>query len=169
MERSDLPYLLLGATTAAQRRSRGVVALGVRAAGIAAGPPVAAWRSPIAAPLRRRAGDASAALTVSGRDTAGRVRSSAGVATGYRVRHAGERVLRSGLLEEVVDRLLCTVAFDHAVTVVTNHPATERMLARALEDPGGDRLVSPMLDDRMLDEVTTSPSALTQPAASRSS
>jgi hypothetical protein len=157
------------------------VAVGVRAAGIAVSPPVAAWRSPVAAPLRRRVGDASAALSASGRDTAARVRGSAQVAAGYRVRRAGEHVLRSGLLEEVVDRLLSTSAFDHVVTVVINHPATERMISSAFDDPGVDRLVTRILDSRTIDEATirllsepardavTPPWALTHPTASRSS
>jgi hypothetical protein len=130
------------------------VALGVRAAEIAVAPPVAAWRSPIAAPLRRRAGEASTALSVSGRDTAGRVRSSAQVVAGYRARRAGEQVLRSGVVEEVVDRLLSTGAFDHVVTVVINHPATERMISSTFDDPGVDRLVAGILDSRMIDELT---------------
>jgi hypothetical protein len=155
VERSDLPYLLLGATAAGRRRSRGAVAFGVRAAGIALLPPVAVWRSPIAAPRRRRASDASAALSVSGRDTAGRVRSSAEVAAGYRARRVGEQVLRSGLLEEVVDRLLSRGAFDHVVAIVINHSATERMISSAFDDPGVDRLVAGILDSRMIDEVTT--------------
>ena len=127
----------------AQRRSRGVVALGVRAAGTAVRPPVAAWRSELVAPVRRRVGHASAALSVSGRDTAGRVRSSAEVAAGYRARRAGERVLRSALLDEVVERVLSTGAFD--------------------------RLVARVLDGHTVDGVTASAPASIQPAASRSS
>ena len=104
---------------------------------------MAAWRSPLVAPVRRQVGNASAALSVSGRDTAGRVRSSAEVAAGYRARRAGERVLRSGLFDEVVERVLVTGAFD--------------------------RLVSRVLDGHLVDGVTASPPASIQPAALRSS
>jgi hypothetical protein len=144
------------------------MALAVRTAGIAARPPVAAWRSPEAAPLRRRAGEATTALSDSGRDTAGRVRTSAGVAAGYRVRRAGEQVLRSELLEELVHRLTRTSAFDHVVTVVMDHHATEKMIARAFDDPAFDRLVARLLDHHVLHAVTPPP-ALTQPAVWRSS
>ncbi len=120
------------------------------------------------APLRRRAGDATTALSVSGRDTAGRVRTSAGVAAGYRVRRAGEQVLRSGLLEELVHRLTSTTAFDHVVTVVMDHPATEKMISRAFDDPSVDRLLARIQDRHGLHAVTP-PSALTRPAAWRSS
>lgn len=150
VERSDVPYLLLGATAAAERRSRGFVSLGVRVAGVAVAPAALAWQSPLAAPLRRRAADASATLTFDGR----RRRETAAVTAGYRVRVLGERILRSGVVDEVIDRLLTTGAFDHVVTVVINHPATEAMITSAFDDPGVDRLIASILDSRLIDEVT---------------
>jgi hypothetical protein len=155
VERSDLPYLLLGAAASAHRRSRGVVALGVRTAEIAIAPTAVAWRSPLGTPVRRRAAGTAVALTRDGRGAAVRLRDRTGTVAGYRMRRMSERVLRSGVLEEIVDRLLSTGAFDHVVTVVINHPATERMISSAFDDPGVDRLVSGILESRMIDELTT--------------
>lgn len=141
---------MLGATVAAQRRSRRLASVGLRLAGIAVAPAAVAWQSPFAAPLRRRTADASAALTVDGR----RLRLTTTVVAGHRARRLSEQVLRSGLVEEAVDRLLSTGAFDHLVTAVINHPATEAMIASVCDDPGVDRLVARVLDSHLVDEVT---------------
>lgn len=154
MERSDVPYLLLGTAAAAHRRSRRLTSTGLRLAGVALAPAALVWQSPFAAPVRRRAGNASAALTLDGRADALRVRGSVTVTAGHRARVVSERVLRSGLLEEAVDRLLSTGAFDHLVVAIINHPATEAMIADACDDPGVDRLVARVLDSRLVDEVT---------------
>ncbi len=150
----DAPYLVLGAAAAAQRRSRGLVTLGVRVAGVATLPAALMWRSPLTAPVRSRAAHAAAALTDDGRHRVKRGREITTVAVGHRVRVLGERALRSGVADEVVDRLLSTGAFDHVVTVIINHPATEAMVSSAFDDPGVDRLIARVLDSRMIDELT---------------
>jgi len=128
--------------------------LGVRAAGVAVMPAAVALRSPLTAPARRRAADTAAVLVRDGHATAARLRESAQINAGYRMRVLGERVLRSGVAEEIVDRLLATGAFDQVVTVIINHPATEAMISSAFDDPGVDRLVASVLDSRLVDEIT---------------
>lgn len=124
MERPNASYALLGAAEALERRSRGVVALGVRAAGVAAVPAVLAWRSPLAAPVRARAEETGAALARDGQATADRLRESA------------------------------RVRVDDLATAVINHPATEALISKVVEDPGVDRLVARVLDSHLVDELT---------------
>jgi hypothetical protein len=151
---APLAYLLVGAAAAAERRTRATVAAGARVAVVAAWPAERVWRSPLGAPIRRRADEASASFTADGRELVrrGRVRARA---TGTQLaRRLGEQLVQSGLADELVDRLLSTGAFDRVVTVVINHPATEALVANALDDPGLDRLITRVMDSRLIDELT---------------
>jgi hypothetical protein len=153
-EPAPLAYLLVGAAAATERRTRNAVSVAARAASVAAWPAERMWRSPLGAPLRRRADQASAALEADGRELVrkGRVRARS---TGAELlRRVGDQLVLSGLADEVVDRLLSTGAFDRVVTVVINHPATEALVANALDDPGLDRLIARVMDSRLIDELT---------------
>jgi len=153
-ERAVLPYVLLGAAADAERRSRAALSAGARAVSVAAWPAAMAWRSPLGAPLRRRAGEASTAFGDEGRELVRRG-STQVRATGARLmRRLGEELVYSGLADELVDRLLSSGAFDRVVTVVINHPATEALVASALDDPGLDRLIARVMDSRLIDELT---------------
>jgi hypothetical protein len=123
-EPAPLPYLLLGATAAAERRARVAVSAGGRAASVAAWPAERLWRSPLGAPLRRRVRDASAAFEADGRE-----------------------LVRLG-------QLRARSTFDRTMTAVINHPATEALVASALDDPGLDRLIARVMDSRLIDELT---------------
>jgi hypothetical protein len=154
VERADFPYLLVGVAAAARRRVRGAIAIGVDAAEITAWPAAQVWRSPVAAPVRRRAEDAAGALADDGRVIVRRSRQQARIASADLIRRIADQIVRSGLADEVVDRLLQTGALDRVVTVVINHPGTEELITSALEDPGMARLVSKVMDSRFVDELT---------------
>jgi hypothetical protein len=154
VQSNDVGYAVLGAAVAAERRSRAVVALGVRAVGVATWPAARAWESGLAGPLRSRAAVASAALARDGREVAARSGAQARTIGGELIQRLADQLLRSGLADEVVDRLLTTGAIDRVVTVVINHPATEALLVSAFDDPGVDRLVARVMDSRLVDELT---------------
>jgi hypothetical protein len=147
-------YVLVGAAAFADRRTRATVAAGARAASVAAWPAERIWRSPLGAPLRRRADDASVAFAAEGRELVRRGRIRARSTGTQLARRLGEELVQSGLADELVDRLLSTGAFDRVVTVVINHPATEALVANALDDPGLDRLIARVMDSRLIDELT---------------
>jgi hypothetical protein len=117
-------YALVGAAAAAERRARAGMSAGARAASVAAWPAEQLWRSPLGAPLRRRADEASAALEDNGRE-----------------------LVRRG-------RLRMRSTFDRTVIAVISHPATEALVASALDDPGIDRLIARLIDSRLIDELT---------------
>jgi hypothetical protein len=151
---TDLGYAVLGAAVAAERRSRGVIAVSLRAAGAVTWPAARAWDSPVAAPLRGRAAVASGTITRDGREVAARSRAQAKALGAELISRFADQLVRSGLADEVVDRLMTTGAIDRAVTVVINHPATEALIVAVLEDPGVERLVGRALDSRMVVELT---------------
>jgi hypothetical protein len=154
VKRAPLPYVLLGLVAAGERRSRDALSIGVRAAEVVVWPAVIGWRSPLAAPLRRRANVSSNELARDGREFAARARAASLAASGELLRRLADELAESGLADEIVDRLLRTGAFDRAVTIVINHPATEALVAGALDDPGIDRLIARVMDSRMIDELT---------------
>ncbi len=154
VEPNDLPYLLLGAAAAAERRSRAAVTIGARAAEGAAWPAIRVWRMRLATPARDRVGRTGAALVRDGHDALERSRADAQAAGARLLRRLADQLVGSGLADEVVDRLLRSGAFDHAVTVVINHPAAETLIAGVLDDPGLDRLIARVMDSRLIDEVT---------------
>ncbi len=151
MERSDVPYLLVGAAALAQRRGAAAIGIASRATEIAVAPAALVWRSSPAGPLRRRVSEASLALTQDGRQTITRSRGVAVVA----VRRIGSEVSQSGVVEEVVDRLLDAGVIDRVVSVILNHPATVRMVDGVLDDPAVDRLLTRILDSSMVEDLTT--------------
>ncbi|MFZ0090528.1 MAG: hypothetical protein WAL63_13525 [Solirubrobacteraceae bacterium] len=155
VQRDDLPYLLLGAAAAAQRRSRAAASVGAHAAYTAAWPARRAWRLPLATPLRTGASRAGAALVRDGRTTAERSRAEAQATGATLLARVGDQLIRSGLADEVVDRLLLSGVFDRMVVVVINHPATERLLAEILEDPGMERLITRVMDSHLVQALTT--------------
>jgi len=130
------------------------VSTAAHVATVAAWPAEQVWRSPLGAPLRRRAVDASATFEADGRELVREVRIRTRLAGTTLVRRLGEQLVASGLADEVVDRLLSSGAFDRVVTVVINHPATEALVASALDDPGLDRLIARVMDSRLIDELT---------------
>jgi hypothetical protein len=154
VERAQLPYVLLGAAAAGERRSREVVSVGARAAALAAWPVGRIWRSQLADPLRLRAGEASSGLAREGRELVERARVRAGESGAELLRRLGDQLGESGLADEIVDWLLSTGAFDRVVTVVINHPATEALVTTTLDDPALDRLVARVMESRMLDDLT---------------
>jgi hypothetical protein len=123
-EQQSPVYALIGAAAAAERRARGAVSVGARAASVAAWPAEQVWRSPLGAPLRRRASEASAAFEADGIE-----------------------LVRRG-------RLQAQATFDRTVAAIINHPATEALVASALDDPGLDRLIARVMDSRLIDELT---------------
>jgi len=149
-----LPYVLLGAVAAAERRTRGVISTGERLAGAAARPARWMWRSPVGAPIRRVTADAATDLAGGGRDLALRARSRVGDTGTEVIGGVSDQVFRSRLVDEVVDRLLSDGAFDRVITVIINHPATEVLVTRTLDDPALDRLVDLIMESRLVDEIT---------------
>jgi hypothetical protein len=151
MERSDVPYLLVGAAAAAQRRSAAALGLAFRATEIAAAPAVLVWRSPPAGPVRRRASEVTVALTEDGRQTVISSREAAGGV----VRRVGTEVSQSGVVEDAVDRLIAAGVIERIVSVVVNHPATLRMVDGVLDDPAIGRLVTRILESATVEDLTT--------------
>ncbi len=154
MERESIPYVLLGAAVAGERRSREVVSTGVRVAGIASRPGALVWRSSLAAPVRTRANDTSSGLARDGRTLVRRAGTRARDAGLDLIRRLGDQLTESGIADDVVNWLLASGAFDRVVTIVINHPATETLLTNTLDDPALDRLVERIMESRMVDELT---------------
>lgn len=123
-------------------------------AGIAVLPAAVGWRSPVAAPLRRRARDMSTGLADDGRELAEQSRVRAQEVVTDLLRRLAEQLEQSGLADQVVDRLLNSGALDRVIAVVINHPATEAMIANVLDEPGVERLVTRVIDSRMVIELT---------------
>jgi hypothetical protein len=150
MERSDVPYLLVGAAAVAQRRSAAALGLAFRATEIAAAPAVLVWRSPPAGPLRRRASEVTVALTQDGRQTVISSRGAAVVA----VRRIGSDVSQSAVVEDAVDRLLAAGIIDRIASAIVHHPATLRMVDGVLDDPAVGRIVTRILQSSMVEDLT---------------
>jgi hypothetical protein len=136
----------------ARRRSSAAIEVASRATDIAFAPAAFVWRSVPARPLRRRAAETSAVLTQDGQQTVARSRVAAGVA----LRRVGAEVSQSGLVEEIVDRLLEAGVVDRVVSVILNHPATVRMVDGVLDDPAVDRLATRILGSPMVENLTNS-------------
>jgi hypothetical protein len=119
---------------------------------VALAPAAFVWRSTPARPLRRRASDVSVALIEDGHNTATRSVGRSRVA----LQRLGVEVSQSGLVEEIVDRLLEARVVDRVVSVILNHPATVRMVDGVLDDPAVDRLVTRILGSPMVENLTTS-------------
>jgi hypothetical protein len=150
---ASLTYVVLGAAAAGERRSREVLATGVRVATVATWPAARVWRSQLASPLRRRTDEASSALARDGSELVLRVRSRARESGGELLRRLGDQMTESGLADEVVDWLLNTGIFDRVVTVIINHPATETLVTTTLDDPALDRLAARVMDSRLVDAI----------------
>ena len=147
-------YVLLGIVAAGERRSREALSVGRRAVDVAMWPATRGWQSRLAAPLRRRAADATSGLEHDGRELLGRVRNRAQATGAAVVRRAEDEVRNSGLADELVERLLSSGAFDQVITVAINHPATEAMVGNALDAPGLDRLIARVMESHLIDEIT---------------
>jgi hypothetical protein len=154
VERGQLPYALLGAAAAGERRSREMLTSGVRVAAVATWPAARLWRSPLAQPVRHRAERRRAELVRDGRELARQTSVRARDASADLLRGLGDQLAQSGLADELAEWLLGTGAFDRVVTVFINHPATEALVVNALDDPGLDRLLGRVMDSRMVDELT---------------
>lgn len=151
VKRGQAPYVLLGAVAAGERRSREVLSAGARAASIAAWPVRRGWRSPLAAPVRDRAGALTDGLARDGQQVATSMRTR----TEALLRELADQIANSGAADELVERLLSSGAFDNVGTVVIDHPATEAAIASALDAPGMERLIARVMDSHMVDEVVT--------------
>jgi hypothetical protein len=149
-----LRFVALGLAAEGERRARAAMSVAARAAGVAAWPAGQAWRSPLAAPIRRRATSAANGLAHDGRKLAARSQASARDAGALAMRRLEDELSRSGLLDQVLDRLLGSAAFDRMVTVVINHPATEALVVNVVGDPGMDRLITRVMESRVVDELT---------------
>jgi hypothetical protein len=154
VERAQLPYVLLGAAAAGERRSREIVATGVRAAAVATSPAGRLWRSPLAQPVRYRAERRRTDLAREGRSFAQRATVSIRDVSAEVLRRIGDQLGQSGIADDLVGWLLSTGAFDSVLTVVINHPATEELVVNTLDDPGLDRLLERAMASRMVDDLT---------------
>lgn len=154
MERSPLPYVLIGVAAAGERRTRQVVSYGLRTTTIATRPVARVWASPLVGPLRRRATATSSELARDGRDLVERAGVRTRESVTELVRRLGDQLAASGIADDLVGWLLGSGAFDRVVTVVINHPATETLLTATLDDPALDRLVERIMQSRMVDELT---------------
>jgi hypothetical protein len=151
MKRSEVPYLLLGAAAAAQRQTSAAIGVASRATEVAIAPAAFAWRSLPARPFRSRASDVSVTLTLDGRRTLTRGRTEAGAA----LQRLGVEIGESGLVEELVDRVLTAGVIERLVTAILNHPATASMIDGVLDDPAVERLVASIMDSPVLEDLTT--------------
>jgi hypothetical protein len=70
------------------------------------------------------------------------------------LRRLGVEISQSGVVEEVVDRLLAAGVVDRVVSVILNHPATTRMVDGVLDDPAVERLINRIMDSSLIDDVT---------------
>jgi hypothetical protein len=153
-EEGSYRYIVLGVIAAGEARSRSALTLGARAARIATLPAARVWRSPVAAPVRRRAEGVASSLDRDGRQFAGRA-DARSVALANAAAGVVDRVFAAGIADAIVDRLLATGALDRMITVVINHPATDELVTNALDEPGLERLITRVMDSRMLDELVT--------------
>jgi hypothetical protein len=152
MQRTDLAYLLVGVSAAAERRARAAVGTSAHITAAVAAPAVAAFEAtPFAAPIRRRAAAFTDPLVTDGRAIAGLARRGVEDAVGQVTSDA----LDSRALDAAVDRVLSSGAARRVVTVVINHPATDELLAGVLNGPGVDRISARVMDSRLLDQLTT--------------
>jgi hypothetical protein len=154
VERAQLPYVLLGAAAAGERRSRELVATGARAAAVVTWPAARLWRSPVARPVRRSTERRRAELARDGRAFTQRATVTVRELSAEVLRRVGDELARSGIADELVGWLLGTGAFDGVLTVVINHPATEKLVVNTLDDPGLDRLLERAMASRMVDDLT---------------
>jgi hypothetical protein len=154
VERAQLPYVLLGAATAGERRSREILATGARAAAVTAWPAARLWRSRLAQPVRSSADRRQSELARNGRAFARRATVSVRDLSAELLRRVGDQLAQAGLADEFVGWLLGTGAFDSVLTVVINHPATEELVINTLDDPGLDRLLERAMASRMVDDLT---------------
>jgi hypothetical protein len=152
MQRTDLAYLLVGLSAAAERRARAAVETSVHITAAVAAPAVAAFEAtPLAAPVRRRAMAMTDPLVVDGRGIAELARRAVEDAVGRITSDA----LDSRALDAAVDRVLSSGAARRVVTVVINHPATDELLAGLLNGPGLDRITAQVMGSRLIDQMTT--------------
>lgn len=154
MPRETLPYVVIGAVAAGERRSRAVASAGVKVAGAAMWPASVWWRSPLGAPVRNRVAAASQALERNGRELAARTGERARTDGARELKRLGDQLSESGLPDEVIDRLLSSGAFDRIITVVINHPATEALVVNVVDEPALERLVSRVMESRLVDGIT---------------
>ena len=151
---APLRFVALGLAAEGERRTRGVVSVGVRAAGLAAWPATQVWRSRLGAPIRGRTASAANGLAREGRELAARSRAGARDAGADTVRRLEAELERSGAIDEILDRVLSSGAFDRIIAVVVNHPATEALVANVLDEPGMDRLITRVMESRLVDDIT---------------
>jgi hypothetical protein len=152
MQRTDLAYLLVGVSAAAERRVAAAVETGAHITAALATPAVAAFEAtPLAKPVRRRAAAVTEPLVAEGRTIAELARRTAENAVGRVTSDA----LDSRALDAAVDRVLSSGAARRVVTVVINHPATDELLTGVLNGPGVDRITAQVMSSRLLDQMTT--------------
>jgi hypothetical protein len=151
---ASLRFVALGLAAESERRTRAMVSLGTRAASVAVWPAAQVWRSPLTTPIRGRAASVADAMAREGRDLVARSQASARAAGARATRSLEGELSRSGLLDQMLDRLLGSGAFDRLLTVVINHPATEALVANVFDDPGMDRLITRVMESHLVDELT---------------
>jgi hypothetical protein len=152
VQRTDLAYLLVGVASAAERRARAAAATSAHIAGAVATPAVAAVEAtPLAAPVRRRAASVTDPLIADGRAVVELTRRTIENAVG----RIASDALDSRALDAAVERVLSSGAARRVVTIVINHPATDELLANALDGQGIDRVIGRVMDSRLLDQLTS--------------
>jgi hypothetical protein len=154
VDREPLPYVVVGAVAAAERRTRAVASAGMRVAGMARRPAAVAWRSPLGAPLRGRLAAASDAFERDGRKLIAHTGEQARTDGARELSRLGDQLAESGLVDEIIDRLLSSGAFDRIVAVAINHPATEALVINIVDEPALERLVSRVMESRLVDGIT---------------
>ena len=152
VQRTDLAYLLVGVASAAERRARTAAATSVHIAGAVAAPAVSVVEAtPLAAPVRRRAAGVTDPLVADGRAVVELTRRAIENAVG----RIASDALDSRALDAAVERVLSSGAARRVVTIVINHPATDELLANALDGQGIDRVIGRVMDSRLLDQLTS--------------
>jgi hypothetical protein len=152
MQRTDLAYLLIGVSSAAERRARAAVGTSAHITAALAAPAVAAFEAtPLAAPVKRRAAAVTDPLIADGESIVALTRRSVEEAVGQITSDA----LDSRALDAAVDRVLSSGAARRVVTLVINHPATDQLLVNTLDSPAGLRFAGRLMDSRFLDEIVS--------------
>ena len=122
----------------------GVVAVGEESLRAAAGPARAVWGSPLMWPARQVAGPAVGALVERGRTERARLELLAHDG----VNEAVAELLRSGLIEEIADRVATQLA--------------EPLVGSALDSPALDRIVDRVLESEQLHRIVAHVAAYTE-------
>jgi hypothetical protein len=152
MQRSDFAYLLIGVSSAAERRARAAVQTSVHITTALASPAVAAFEAtPLAGPIKRRAAAVTDPLIADGETIVALTRRTVEEAIGQVTSDA----LDSKALDGAVDRVLSSGAARRIVTIVINHPATDQLLINTLDSPAGQRFAARLMDSRFLDELVS--------------